>query len=1438
MPTIRAVPTTTTVEANIRSVSYNNQNGLTFTIDFTVTSPLGTAQLALGTTLDDSLLVDLPIGDYQATFYPDIIIIHVLITITSAISFKEVNSITLDSFKDSNTSCNDCNALFVGLGNLIDKTLYDFFYPGCLYGKDTNKKYQCNCRTNDVLCEILCADYCAKNMTSEAISEIENDMGSNVHTPDPVRICQILARCPNTTTGEANITSVLYHPEKSLLFTIYITVTSQLGTAQIAIGKKDTTYDQTLLVNIPKGDYQVTVSVDSLFYENNILPVIYMQDENNNSFKGGSVGEYWSAIGVTASTYEQAQEFVKELEMRQRDGLIADSTVFIAVPDPPLNHLYTSYSHRHTKIGSGTSSLNALFVIVEQLSVASGKTYLDGDVLRGKKVLLLNIGGLHHHMPQVNLCTKSFTMVPLANCDLTYVRSRDSDTDSAQQSCSSNNKTEHLSAVCPIDILLSNLNKVVPICGPGLVIASTESLLLFDNDNPLLTKVESWNSSGVTLLTLPIRRHDATRHGVCKFIRDGDDYLISDIGYRLTEEELLEQGYIDKATDTAQVYTGLIRMCEKTAEKFLYLHSQPPMDSCTYLGVDNGAILFKFGWLPDVLMPMTTGITWEKYHVLKEPQHDNSRYLTEAARKSLWKTFHGTSLRALPLKGKYCYLRHSRDFLEFINYQNEIPISRFAHSFSDNKNKIEATVINSILHGDGYAEKSSIIYSSSLSGNWRIGKDTIVLGVREFSYGFHFGDRMSISEIRLKTNKKLNVSTGGTELEQRAKVLVIIGIDDDIDLMVDDPKATIANRSWSEFFSKSGVTPDEIWPAKFPRMLRTARLFPILTGQVDELLESALWMQDNTSPSLSVIGRWRSSKRLSIADVTGETDLYQIVPCENNSGNPTFIPNSGMKKFIEGDVNAAFQWNRDLNFMIDVHHVEKAIMAGENFCILPYFRKWANTKDLPITKILATLDRLAISVPIHYIGRMLSAISDFLAISVRGRGGLRSGPARNAAWEPALQYFVKKDERKGIIALAKEREKWLNSPEKIIRAARHYEGAGQVFIKNIVDTCHVQLKRHPDGPVKVDQWCTVTLPARIDLAGGWTDTPPICYEHGGLVVNVSITVDQKRPIVVRAKRVGTPHIKLHVDSMDSDAIVCTSFMDLSDYSRPQAPAALLKACFLQLGLVDPHINKTLAEQLESIGGGIEVVSASNLPTGSGLGTSSILAAGLLCAMARVYGQHYDDTSLIHAVLRVEQMLTTGGGWQDQVGGIIGGFKEAKCLKRNENVNINVEHRVLNISRENIEKINNHLLLIYTGRTRLARDLLQDVIRRWYAKTEEIIRVTDSLVATAESMVKALENVDIPQLGSLLREYWEQKKCMASGAEPTQVAQLAKLISEESYGYSLVGAGGGGFMVAITKENSSITREKLKTLIAGNDQFSSVSFHTAEIDLKGLEITFE
>lgn len=142
-------------------------------------------------------------------------------------------------------------------------------------------------------------------------------------------------------------------------------------------------------------------------------------------------------------------------------------------------------------------------------------------------------------------------------------------------------------------------------------------------------------------------------------------------------------------------------------------------------------------------------------------------------------------------------------------------------------------------------------------------------------------------------------------------------------------------------------------------------------------------------------------------------------------------------------------------------------------------------------------------------------------------------------------------------------------------------------------------------------------------------------------------VDSRRPIGARARRIPEPELRLAVGPRQDQMavkIVCCNLDDMRGYCQPQAPGALLKAAFVCAGIVSVSSELSLREQLlRAFGGGFELHTWSELPHGSGLGTSSILAGAALAAVQRAAGRVVGAEALIHAVLHLEQVLTTGRG---------------------------------------------------------------------------------------------------------------------------------------------------------------------------------------------------
>ena len=155
-----------------------------------------------------------------------------------------------------------------------------------------------------------------------------------------------------------------------------------------------------------------------------------------------------------------------------------------------------------------------------------------------------------------------------------------------------------------------------------------------------------------------------------------------------------------------------------------------------------------------------------------------------------------------------------------------------------------------------------------------------------------------------------------------------------------------------------------------------------------------------------------------------------------------------------------------------------------------------------------------------------------------------------------------------------------------------------------------------------DQIIWGRCPVRLDLAGGWTDTPPYCLTHGGRVVNVAVNLNGQPPIQVFAKLSSEPQIVLRSIDLGVEGRV-TTFDELRRCGEPLGPFSIAKAALSLAGFL-PEFSAgpaagSLRQQLEEFGGGLEISLLAAVPKGSGLGTSSILAATLLGSLGELCG---------------------------------------------------------------------------------------------------------------------------------------------------------------------------------------------------------------------------
>lgn len=332
---------------------------------------------------------------------------------------------------------------------------------------------------------------------------------------------------------------------------------------------------------------------------------------------------------------------------------------------------------------------------------------------------------------------------------------------------------------------------------------------------------------------------------------------------------------------------------------------------------------------------------------------------------------------------------------------------------------------------------------------------------------------------------------------------------------------------------------------------------------------------------------------------------------------------------------------------------------------------------------------------------------------------------------------------------------------------------------------------------------TVQLPLRVNWGGGWSDTPPYCNENGGTVLNVAILLNGQKPVEVTLEKISEK--KIVFDSRDMDVHgEFDTIEPLQATGDPFDPFALQKACLLACGII-PKEGSSLEEILDRLGGGFEMHSeVTNVPKGSGLGTSSILSAACVKAVFEFMGIEYTEEDLYAHVLAMEQIMSTGGGWQDQVGGITPGLKYITSMP-----GIDQKLKVMHVEIPEAAKkeLDDRFVLIYTGQRRLARNLLRDVVGRYVGNESDSLYALEEIQKTAALMRFELERGNIDGFAKLLDYHWELSKKVDAGSSNTLIEQIFSSIEELIDGKLVCGAGGGGFLQVVLKKG--ITKQQVE-----------------------------
>lgn len=302
-------------------------------------------------------------------------------------------------------------------------------------------------------------------------------------------------------------------------------------------------------------------------------------------------------------------------------------------------------------------------------------------------------------------------------------------------------------------------------------------------------------------------------------------------------------------------------------------------------------------------------------------------------------------------------------------------------------------------------------------------------------------------------------------------------------------------------------------------------------------------------------------------------------------------------------------------------------------------------------------------------------------------------------------------------------------------------------------------------------------PFRMSFFGGGTDMPEFFREHGGAVL--STTFDKYCYVIVR-------HLPRFFEY--STELSYSRIERVTDIDAIEHPA--IRNAMKMLDMKE-----------------IRLTYEADLPARSGLGTSSSFAVGMLNAFHAMQGLRVDKKQLADEAIHVERVLCgESGGWQDQIAAAYGGFNRINFGPDGYEV------IPLDIPAERKERLNQNLMMFFTGFTRFSSDVQKANNITAEAKTEQLKKML-ALVDDAQNVLID-ESADLDDFGRLLGYSWNLKRGTGNAVSTGTIDSLyEKGMAAGALGGKLLGAGGGGFLVFyVQPEYQESVRQAMQDLL--------------------------
>lgn len=752
----------------------------------------------------------------------------------------------------------------------------------------------------------------------------------------------------------------------------------------------------------------------------------------------------------------------------------------------------------------------------------------------------------------------------------------------------------------------------------SVVVAASDVLLQFDNVNDGEKKVIDFSfvnedsSNCVIGLAVPAPLSTAKNHGVFVIDSNNDDgggsndiHSTYQVLQKPTIDEMKEMrspSCVFHREDTAELHawidTGVITFLPNAAAILKEL-SMSTLKACTRLGLQQ-----MYDESDDKIMDIEAFakrsapkicLYSDILHSLQTTVSRTDQHIGDDLMDSLHSSISKLELLTCTISsGAFIHLGTTRELLDFLSLgactEQPPTIASFGRSIG-----LTSRALTSLYCFEVGNTQSSVVLNTRINGS-RISNNSIGRGsmlehclIEDTSAPVKIGETCLISGIRPNIKHSLCVPSGTclqllslqstssyVPRSKNAFVCICFGVDDDIKA---SPPSALFGIDFNTMLERSGITRSDLWDGIDKPMIWNAKFMPILVEDEEMKLDFSVldWIDasindltDNTPDESSHrLRRWKESKRISLSE------LRQHVDSSGELLHRKAIMSRGLRSNYDDLLPIVERRNEpcNLNHIIDLvantcstHGIDPFTLSELRSVLFEFesvIWRSAENGDFDIVGRCFMTMSLLLSDIAAYLpeaqGENLAQSEDRILTTLAG-----------SFWNESTKTKLLsiKDGQIGPYTLIRN---------NILNCCCFLEKAASVMtgrcVRGIISSRHLE----PDAkPITIGTAVIASAPVRIDLSGGWSDTPPVSYEHGGAVANLAVTVDDQRPLRAKCRLVkGMDGILLRTESrtlsgnelISSTEVRIHRLNDMRDNNNPHGECSLLKCALIYLGLV-------------------------------------------------------------------------------------------------------------------------------------------------------------------------------------------------------------------------------------------------------------------------------